>query len=153
MTVVATDETLMREALRLAATAGAAGEVPIGAVVVLDGVIIGRGVNRPIGARDPSAHAEIVAIRQAAAYLGNYRLTGSQLYVTLEPCAMCAGALVHARIARLVFGVREPRAGAVVSTAQLLCRPGLNHIVQVGEGVLAAEAQRVLQDFFRGRRA
>lgn len=143
----------MREALRLAAQAGARGEVPVGAVVVLDGVIVGRGHNRPIGAHDPTAHAEIVAVRQAAAYLGNYRLTGADLYVTIEPCAMCAGALVHARIRRLVFGAREPRAGAVVSTTDVLALPGLNHRVALAEGLLAEEAQRLMQDFFRQRRA
>ena len=142
----------MREALRLAAHAAALGEVPVGAVVVLDGVIIGRGYNRPISGVDPTAHAEIVAIRQAASYLGNYRLTGADLYVTVEPCTMCAGALVHARIARLVFGTREPRAGAVVSTAQVLAAPGLNHRVEVVEGLCADEAQRLMQDFFRERR-
>jgi tRNA(adenine34) deaminase len=142
----------MREALRLAAYAADRGEVPVGAVVVIDEVIVGRGYNRPILAHDPTAHAEIVAIRQAASYLGNYRLTGADLYVTVEPCTMCAGALVHARIRRLVFGTREPRAGAVVSTAQVLTAPGLNHRVEVVEGVLADEAQRLMQEFFRSRR-
>lgn len=148
----APDEQYMREALRLAAYAGDRGEVPVGAVVVLDQVIVGRGFNRPIGAHDPTAHAEIVALRQAAAYLGNYRLTGADLYVTIEPCAMCAGALVHARIRRLIFGAREPRAGAVVSTAQTLDLAGLNHRVESTDGVLADEAQRLMQDFFRQRR-
>ncbi len=142
----------MREALRLAAGAAAQGEVPVGAVVVLDDVIVGRGYNRPITGVDPTAHAEIVALRQAAAYTGSYRLTGASLYVTIEPCTMCAGALVHARIARLVFGAREPRAGAVVSTAQVLAAPGLNHRVEVVEGVLADEAQQLMQEFFRSRR-
>lgn len=142
----------MREALRLAAQAGALGEVPVGAVVVLDGLIIGRGFNRPISGVDPTAHAEVVALRQAAAYLGNYRLTGADLYVTVEPCTMCAGALVHARIARVVFGTREPRAGAVVSTAQVLSAPGLNHRVDIIEGLLSDEAQRLMQEFFRARR-
>lgn len=142
----------MREALRLAGVAAAHGEVPVGAVVVLDDVIIGRGYNRPITGVDPTAHAEIVAIRQAAAYTGNYRLTGASLHVTIEPCTMCAGALVHARIARLVFGAREPRAGAVVSTAQSLAAPGLNHRIEVVEGVLADQAQRLMQDFFKQRR-
>ncbi len=143
----------MTEALRLAALAGAQGEVPVGAVVVLDGIIVGRGFNRPISARDPTAHAEIVALRAAAAYVGNYRLTGADLYVTVEPCAMCAGALVHARIRRLVFGAREPRAGAVVSTAEVLSRPDLNHRVEVVEGLCADEAQRLMQEFFRARRS
>lgn len=145
-------ETFMREALRLGAYAGTCGEVPVGAIVVLDDVIVGRGSNRPIAAQDPTAHAEIVALRQAAAYLRNYRLTGADLYVTIEPCAMCAGALVHARVRRLVFGAREPRAGAVVSTARTLELPGLNHRVEVEEGVLADEAQRLMQEFFRQRR-
>jgi tRNA(adenine34) deaminase len=143
----------MREALRLAEAASALDEVPVGAVVVRDGVIVGRGYNRPISGVDPTAHAEIVALRQAAAFIGNYRLTGSDLYVTVEPCTMCAGALVHARIGRLVFGTREPRAGAVVSTAQVLSAPGLNHRVDVIEGVLAEQAQQMIQEFFRARRA
>lgn len=142
----------MREALRLAGVAAGLGEVPVGAVVVLDDVIVGRGYNRPISGTDPTAHAEVVALRQAAAYLGNYRLAGAHLYVTVEPCTMCAGALVHARIARLVFGTREPRAGAVVSTTQVLSSPHLNHRVEVVEGVLADEAQQVMQAFFRARR-
>ncbi len=142
----------MREALRLATLAAAQGEVPVGAVVVLDDVIVGRGFNRPISAKDPTAHAEVVALRSAAAYLANYRLTGADLYVTIEPCTMCAGALVHSRIRRLVFGAREPRAGAVVSTAQVLATPGLNHHVEVVEGVLAGEAQRLMQEFFRAKR-
>ena len=142
----------MREAQRLAGDAAALGEVPVGAVVVRDGVIIGRGYNRPISGVDPTAHAEIVALRQAAAYIGNYRLTGADLYVTVEPCTMCAGALVHARIGRLLFGAREPRAGAVVSTTQVLSAHGLNHRVEVIEGVLGEEAQRLMQEFFRGRR-
>lgn len=142
----------MTEALRLAAYGATLGEVPVGAVVVRDGVIVGRGFNRPISARDPTAHAEIVALRAAAAYTGNYRLTGAELYVTVEPCAMCAGALVHARIRRLVFGTREPRAGAVVSTMTLLARTDVNHHVEVVEGMCAEEAQRLMQDFFRARR-
>lgn len=142
----------MREALRLATLAAAQGEVPVGAVVVLDDVIVGRGFNRPISAKDPTAHAEVVALRSAAAYLANYRLTGADLYVTIEPCTMCAGALVHARIRRLVFGAREPRAGAVVSTAAVLATPGLNHRVEVVEGVLAGEAQRLMHEFFRAKR-
>ncbi|WP_239491742.1 tRNA adenosine(34) deaminase TadA [Luteitalea sp. TBR-22] len=150
--VALADESHMREALRLAGHAASLGEVPVGAVVVLDGLVIGRGYNRPISGVDPTAHAEIVALRQAAAYLGNYRLTGAQLYVTVEPCTMCAGALVHARIARLVFGTREPRAGAVVSTAQVLASPHVNHRVEVAEGVLAEQAQQVMQAFFRARR-
>ncbi len=146
------EEVAMTEALRLAAGAAASGEVPVGAVVVRDGLIVARGFNRPITAIDPTAHAEIVALRQAASYIGNYRLTGCDLYVTVEPCAMCAGALVHARIRRLVFGAREPRAGAVVSTARVLELAGLNHRVEVVEGVLASAAQTLMQEFFRARR-
>lgn len=149
----APDEWPMREALSLARLAAADGEVPVGAVVVLDGVIVGRGANRPIRAHDPSAHAEIVALRQAASQMGNYRLTGADLFVTVEPCVMCAGALVHARIARLIFGAREPRGGAILSNASVLELPGLNHQVTVVEGMLAEEAQRLMQDFFRARRA
>ena len=146
------DLSYMGEAMRLAELSASIGEVPVGAVVVLDDVIVGRGFNRPIAATDPTAHAEVVALRQAAAYLRNYRLTGAELYVTVEPCTMCAGALVHARIARLVFGTREPRAGAVVSAAQVLASPQFNHRVAVVEGVLADQAQRLMQEFFRERR-
>jgi tRNA(adenine34) deaminase len=143
----------MRRALELAARAGAEGEVPVGAVVVLEGRIVGQGFNRPIRAQDPSAHAEIVALRSAAAQTGNYRLTGADLYVTIEPCLMCAGALIHARIARLIFGAREPRAGAVVSTLRALDLPHLNHRVEVVEGVLAEEAGELLRTFFASRRS
>ena len=146
------DEMWMRRALELAREAGRAGEVPVGAVVVRDGAMLGEGWNRPIVSHDPSAHAEIVALRAAAASCANYRLSGATMYVSIEPCAMCAGALVHARIARLVFGAREPRAGAVVSTAQLLDAPNLNHRVAWEEGLLAIDAARLLQDFFRARR-
>jgi tRNA(adenine34) deaminase len=143
----------MQRALVLARRAAEGGEVPVGAVVVLDGRLVGQGYNRPIRAQDPTAHAEIVALRSAAAQLGNYRLTGATLYVTIEPCMMCAGALVHARIARLVFGAREPRAGAVVSTGRLLDQPHLNHRVEVVEGVLAGESATLLREFFASRRA
>jgi tRNA(adenine34) deaminase len=142
----------MRSALALARRAGAAGEVPVGAVVVRDGAVLGEGTNQPIGAHDPTAHAEIVALRAAAAAVGNYRLTGATLYSTIEPCTMCAGALVHARIERLVYGGREPRAGAVVSTARVLDNPSLNHRVAIVAGVLEAECAALLTDFFRGRR-
>ncbi len=145
-------ETHMRRALALARRAAEAGEVPIGAVVVLDDHIIGEGYNRPIAAQDPTAHAEIMAIRAAAAVLGNYRLTGADLYVTVEPCLMCAGALVHARIRTLVYGAPEPRAGAVRSSAQALETPGLNHRVAVVEGLLAEECREVMQQFFREKR-
>lgn len=147
------DEVFMRRALELAAEGAAAGEVPVGAVVVRDGVILGEGFNRPLGGVDPTAHAEIEALRAAARRIGNYRLTGSTLYVTLEPCTMCAGALVHARVGRLVYGAAEPRSGAVVSSAQVLDNPDLNHRVAVTAGVLEAEAATLLRDFFRARRA
>ena len=127
-------------------------EVPIGAIVVRDGVVLGRGVNRPLTSRDPTAHAEIVALREAATAVGNYRLPGATVYVTIEPCTMCAGALVHARVSRLVFGAREPRAGAIVSTLQALANKGLNHRIEVVEGVLAEEAAALVQAFFRSRR-
>jgi tRNA(adenine34) deaminase len=143
----------MQRALALARRAAEQGEVPVGAVVMLDGQLLGQGFNRPIRAHDPTAHAEIVALRSAAAQLGNYRLTGATLYVTIEPCMMCAGALVHARIARLVFGAREPRAGAVVSTGRLLDQPHLNHRVEVVEGVLADASATLLREFFAARRA
>jgi tRNA(adenine34) deaminase len=142
----------MRRALACAAHAAARGEVPVGAVVVQGGAIIGEGFNQPISARDPTAHAEIVALRAAARALGNYRLSGATLYVTIEPCTMCAGALVHARIAHLVYGAREPRAGAIVSTAAVLDNAALNHRVDVVEGVLAGEAAALLKDFFAARR-
>jgi len=143
----------MRRALELAQTAAELGEVPVGAVVVLDGRAIGEGFNRPISNRDPTAHAEIVALRAAALALDNYRLTGATLYVTVEPCTMCAGALVHARIGRLVFGAPEPRAGAVVTTSQVLDNPGHNHRVDTTGGVLAAESGALLRTFFAARRA
>ena len=146
------DMSAMQRALALARRAADEGEVPVGAVVVLNGRTIGQGFNRPIRAHDPTAHAEVVALRSAAAQIGNYRLTGATLYVTIEPCAMCAGALVHARIARLVFGAREPRAGAVVSTVRLLDQPHLNHRVEVVEGVLADESATMLRAFFAARR-
>lgn len=142
----------MRSALELAEQAARLNEVPIGAVVVKDGEIIGRGFNRPIKASDPSAHAEIEALRDAALALGNYRLSGTSLVVTVEPCTMCAGALIHARIERLIFGTREPRAGAVCSAAQVLDNPNLNHRIEVVEGVLADECRKLMSDFFQERR-
>jgi tRNA(adenine34) deaminase len=145
-------EAFMREALRLADQGAGAGEVPVGAVVVRDGEIIGRGWNRPIGAKDPTAHAEIVALREAARAAGNYRLTGAVLYVTLEPCLMCVGALVHARVATLVFGATEPRAGAIESTQRAHEHPAQNHRVTVVSGVLAQECGERLRIFFRERR-
>jgi tRNA(adenine34) deaminase len=142
----------MMAALAEARQAEAAGEVPIGAVVVLDGVIVGRGHNRPIADRDPTAHAEVLALRDAARRAGNYRLPGAVLYVTIEPCLMCAGACVHARVAELVFGATDGKAGAVVSRARVLDGEW-NHEIRVIGGVLAEEAGGLVQDFFRIRRA
>jgi len=147
-----TDEDFMREALALAAEAEALGEVPVGAVVVKDGIVIGRGYNRPISARDPTAHAEIVAMREAAAQTGNYRLTGCELYVTLEPCAMCVGAMLHARIGRIVYAAADPKTGACGSVLNLLDEPRLNHHATVVKGVLAAESGALLTAFFSQRR-
>ncbi len=142
----------MRDALAQAAQAARSGEVPVGAVVVHDGRVIGAGFNRPIGDADPTAHAEMVALRAAARASGNYRLVGATLYVTVEPCLMCAGALVHARVPTLVFGAREPKAGAVRSVMRALDHPALNQRVMVVEGVLEDECRRVLQAFFEERR-
>lgn len=142
----------MQRALDLAALAADKEEVPVGAVVVRDGELLGEGFNQVISAADPSAHAEILALRSAAAKVGNYRLPGATLYVTLEPCTMCAGALVHARIAELIFAAREPRAGVVCSTCQLLDEPWYNHKVNWQEGVLANESAELLRSFFRARR-
>ncbi len=142
----------MREALDLAARAGASGEVPVGAVVVREGECIGRGANRPIGSVDPTAHAEIEALRDAARRVGNYRLPGADLYVTVEPCLMCAGAVVHARIRRLVYGAPEPKSGAVASTICGLAVAGHNHRVIVLQGVLAEECAAAMKTFFAARR-
>lgn len=128
------------------------GEVPVGAVVIIDGRVAGEGFNQPIAARDPTAHAEIVAIRAAAAGLGNYRLTDAILYVTIEPCLMCVGAMIHARIARLVYGAPEPKAGAIESAMRALDHPSLNHRFDVTGGVLETECRDVLQGFFKARR-
>jgi len=147
------DLRFMRAALEAAARAHAAGEVPVGAVVVRDGVIVGRGWNRPIGSHDPSAHAEIGALRDAAARLGNYRLPGCELYVTLEPCVMCAGAIQHARIARVVWGAADPKTGACGSVVDLFAEPRLNHHARSVGGVMAAECAGTLQAFFAERRA
>jgi tRNA(adenine34) deaminase len=144
--------TFMRRALELAAEAARRGEVPVGAVVVLDGSAIGEGFNQPIGAHDPTAHAEIVAMRAAAARLGNYRLTGATLYVTIEPCQMCVGAMVHARIARVVYGAREPKAGAIESAMRAHEHPALNHRLEAVGGVLEDECRAVMQRFFEERR-
>ena len=145
-------ETLMDEALAEARRARDAGEVPIGAIVEVDGRIIGRGFNHPIAAADPTAHAEIAAIRDAANRTGNYRLTGSTLCVTIEPCLMCVGALVHARVGTLVYGAAEPRSGAVVSTMAGGDLPGHNHRFEVVAGIHEAECRQLVQDFFRARR-
>jgi tRNA(adenine34) deaminase len=151
------DELWMEEALRLAHRAEAAGEVPVGAVVICrapgaEPKIVGRGWNQPISANDPTAHAEMIALREAARALGNYRLAGCELYVTLEPCAMCAGAMVHARIGRLIFGAGDPKAGAAGGAMEVLNHPKLNHKIEVTAGVLAARCQELLQAFFRERR-
>ena len=146
------DEYWMREALAEARRANEAGEVPIGAIVVRDGELLGRGYNRPIGAGDPTAHAELEALRAAARQANNYRLPGSVLYVTVEPCLMCAGALIHARVERLVFGTLEPKTGAVVSADRVLEGPAVNHHVDVTGGVLAQDCARLLTTFFAMRR-
>lgn len=148
-----TDAAMMGEALALAGTAAARREVPVGALVVCDGVIVGRGGNTPITAADPTAHAEIGALREAARALGNYRLPGCTLYVTLEPCVMCAGAIMHARIARLVFGARDPKTGACGSVVDLFMERRLNHHTAVTAGVRAAECGALLSSFFADRRA
>jgi len=145
-------EAWMRRALELADCAAVAGEVPVGALVVRDGEVLGEGWNRMISASDPTAHAEIVALRAAARQVGNYRLPGAILYVSLEPCTMCAGAMVHARIARLVFAAREPRAGVVCSACNLLDEPWFNHLVDWQGGVLAEQSTERLRSFFRARR-
>jgi len=147
------DEVWMRLALDEAADAERLGEVPIGAIVVLGEKVIGRGHNRVITERDPTAHAEIVALRDAARFVNNYRLTGATLYVTIEPCPMCAGALVNARIARLVYGAADPRAGAVATLFQICTDPRLTHRVQVDAGVLEAECREMIQSFFQRKRA
>ncbi len=146
------DAHFMRAALAEAAAAARAGEVPVGAVVVADGAIVGRGFNAPIARRDPTAHAEIAALRDAAAKLGNYRLPGCDLYVTLEPCAMCAGAIMQARIRRLVFGAPDPKTGACGGVVDLFAEPRLNHQTVATGGVLAAECGALLKQFFAGRR-
>ena len=142
----------MGEALRSAQRALEAGEVPVGAIVVCDGRIVGRGWNRNITESDPTAHAEVVALREAGATVGNHRLGDCELFVTIEPCSMCAGAMVHARIRRLVYGAHDPKAGAVQSVMQVLNHPQLNHKIGVRSGVLAGRSAEVLQTFFRSRR-
>jgi tRNA(adenine34) deaminase len=142
----------MRRALELARDAEAAGEVPVGAVIVKDGAIVAEGWNRPIGTCDPTAHAEIVALRAAGKDLGTYRLLDTTLYVTLEPCAMCASAMVHARVNRLVYGAPDPRAGAAGSVFNIVQHPALNHRMEAGGGVLEAECSALLRGFFAARR-
>jgi len=146
------DELLMEEALRSAQRALDAGEVPVGAIVVCDGKIVGRGGNRNLTDSDPTAHAEIVALREAGAALGNHRLEGCELFATIEPCAMCAGALVHARLKRLVYGADDLKAGAIRSVMQVLNHSRLNHRMEVRSGVLAGRCAELLQSFFRRRR-
>ena len=148
----AEDEGFIREALALAAEGEAIGEVPVGAIVVVDGEIVGRGFNAPIGTHDPSGHAEIRALRDAAARVGNYRLPGATLYVTLEPCVMCAGAIMHARVGRVVFGAPDPKTGACGSVVDLFAEPRLNHHATVLGGVLLDDCAEALRRFFRARR-
>jgi tRNA(adenine34) deaminase len=146
------DEFFMREALSLARSAECLGEVPIGAVVVCEGVIVGRGFNSPIGERDPTAHAEIAALRDAARRLENYRLPGCELFVTLEPCAMCAGAILHARVKRVIYGARDPKTGVHGSTIDLFANEQLNHQTEIVGGLLASECGQLLSGFFAARR-
>lgn len=146
------DEFFMREAMTLAQQAAERGEVPVGAVVVKDGEIVGRGSNAPIGTHDPSAHAEILAMRDAAKNIGNYRLVNCSLYVTLEPCAMCAGAIQHARIGKLIFGAKDPKTGACGSVVNLMAEDKLNHHTDINTGVLESECGQLLSDFFKQRR-
>ncbi len=147
-----TDARMMNQALELARAAATRGEVPVGAIVVCDGVIVGRGGNAPIAASDPTAHAEIAALREAGAALGNYRLPGCEIYVTLEPCAMCAGAIMHARLARLVYGARDPKTGACGSVVDLFADSRLNHHTSVTGGVAEAACAGLLKEFFAARR-
>jgi len=151
-TAAHSEELWMEEALRCAQRALEAGEVPVGAVVVCGGRIVGRGWNRNLTDHDPTAHAEVIALREAGATVGNHRLGDCDLFVTIEPCAMCAGAMVHARIRRLVYGADDPKAGAVRSVMQVLNHPQLNHRVEVQSGVLAGRSAEILQEFFRNRR-
>jgi tRNA(adenine34) deaminase len=148
-----TDEQWMQKAILLAREAQEQGEVPVGAVIVRDGVLVGEGFNRPIASSDPSAHAEMIAIRQAGIQLNNYRLPETTLYVTLEPCPMCAGAMVHARIGRVVFGVPDSRTGAAGSVMNVLQTDSLNHRCEITPGVLQSECTDMLKEFFRARRS
>ena len=143
----------MRLALDQAALARALNEVPIGAIVVLDGIVIGTGFNQPIGAKDPTAHAEVVALRAASTALGNYRLTGATIYVTVEPCLMCVGAMVHARIGTVFYGATEPRSGAIVSMTSAHEFAGLNHRLEAIGGILEGECRAIIQEFFKARRS
>lgn len=151
-TEVTTDEQGMQLALQMAQRAYDVGEVPVGAVVIQDGQVIGQGFNQPIKSNDPSAHAEVVAIRQAAWHINNYRLINSCLYVTVEPCTMCTGLLIHSRVQRVVFGTTEPKAGAIVSALQLAEQPFYNHKLQTQGGVMAAECAAIMSGFFAMRR-
>jgi tRNA(adenine34) deaminase len=145
-------ESFMEAALEQARLASAAGEVPIGAVLVIEGQIVARGFNQPITSCDPTAHAEMLVLRDAARIVGNYRLTDADVYVTLEPCLMCVGALIHARVKDVIYGAAEPKTGALVSTVRSLDTPGLNHRFAVTGGVLEADARDLIQEFFRGKR-
>jgi len=151
-TAPANDVLWMEQALAEARLAGEAGEVPVGAVVVKNGVVVARGHNRNLQDHDPTAHAEMVALRQAAAHLGNHRLGGCVLFATIEPCAMCAGAMVHARVARLVYGANDPKAGAAGSVLEVVNHPRLNHRMEVTSGVLASQCSELLRAFFQSRR-
>jgi tRNA(adenine34) deaminase len=146
------DEDFMREALDLARRAAEAGEVPVGAVLVRDGAIVGRGYNQPVSGKDPTAHAEVVALRDAAERIGNYRLGECEMFVTLEPCAMCAGAIMHARLSRVVYGAADPKSGACGSVVDLFAEDRLNHHATIVGGVMAEEAGAMLRDFFAVRR-
>ena len=146
------DIDFMRRALELAQIARERSEVPVGAVVVLGDRVIGEGYNQPIGSHDPTAHAEIIAIRDAAARLGNYRLTGARIYVTIEPCQMCVGAMVHARIGKVLYGTTEPKAGAIESAMRAHEHPSLNHRLEAEGGILEADCRELIQSFFRSRR-
>lgn len=153
VTELSEDEKWMRYAQQLAEQAAEAGEVPVGAVVVRDGEVLGEGWNKPISGHDPCAHAEIIALRNAATNVENYRLIGATLYVTIEPCTMCAGAIVHSRVKRLVYGATEPKAGAISSNAQVLDQPWMNYRVEYQGGVLAEECSQMISAFFQRRRA
>lgn len=146
------DEQFMHEALVLARRAAEAGEVPVGAVLVRDGAVVGRGYNQPVSGKDPTAHAEVVALRDAAERIGNYRLGECEMFVTLEPCAMCAGAIMHARVGRVVYGAADPKSGACGSVVDLFAESRLNHHATIIGGVMAEEAAALLQDFFAARR-